>query len=61
MLIQYIWFQEFVGNMDSDGTVSHIFDCPFVARFVRVEVIYYVGKASMRLDLIGCPTNAGIH
>ena len=47
--------------MDSDGTVSHIFDCPFVARFVRVEVINYVGKASMRLDLIGCPTNAGIH
>lgn len=53
-------FQVFVGNSDTDTPVTHIFDCPFVARYVRVDVVNAVGITSMRWDLIGCPTNAGM-
>ena len=40
--------------------MTHMFDCPITARFIRIEVKDYYSKASLRFDLIGCPTNAGI-
>lgn len=47
----------FIGNTDSDTPITNMFDCPFTARFVRVEVQGYVGNASLRVEFIGCPTN----
>lgn len=47
----------FIGNTDGDTIVTHMFDCPITARFVRIEVKDYVSRPSLRFELIGCPTN----
>lgn len=54
-----IFFQIFIGNTDPDTIVTHMFDCPVSARFVRLEIKDYVGRPSLRMDIIGCPTNTG--
>ncbi|XP_045208431.2 uncharacterized protein LOC123560269 [Mercenaria mercenaria] len=47
----------FIGNTDTYTLVTHMFDCPFTARFIRVEVLQNHGHPSMRLELLGCPSN----
>ena len=53
------YLQVFIGNTDGDTIVTHMFDCPITARFVRIEVKDYVSRPSLRFELIGCPTNTG--
>ncbi|WAR04321.1 CPXM1-like protein [Mya arenaria] len=50
--------QVFVGNTDTDTPITHIFPCPIVARYIRLQVVSHVGRPSLRLELIGCPTNS---
>ncbi|GIX94553.1 SCO-spondin, partial [Caerostris darwini] len=44
----------FSGNFDGTTEVKHLFKPPFEAKLVRLEPLTWVGKISLRLELLGC-------
>lgn len=44
----------FPGNNDEDSLVTHILECPFIARFVRLLPQSWTNHIALRFDVIGC-------
>ncbi|XP_062614315.1 uncharacterized protein LOC134276051 isoform X2 [Saccostrea cucullata] len=49
----------FVGNTDENSTVSHNFDCPVIAKCIRINPLEWNNHISMRFDLLGCALDTG--
>ncbi|XP_064618454.1 inactive carboxypeptidase-like protein X2 [Liolophura sinensis] len=44
----------FQGNVDQDSPVVHMFQCPVIARFLRINPQTWLNHISLRFDVIGC-------
>lgn len=44
----------FQGNIDQDSLVTHMFDCPFIARFLRLHPQSWHNQIALRFDALGC-------
>ena len=56
----YCWrnllsLQFFKGNADEDTPVTNMFQCPVIAKCIRINPLDWKNNIGMRLDLIGCP------
>lgn len=45
----------FKGNSDADTPVTNMFQCPVIAKCIRINPLDWKNNIGMRLDLIGCP------
>ena len=50
----------FPGNNDEDSLVTHMLECPFIARFVRLLPQSWTNHIALRFDVIGCQAVTGI-
>ena len=51
--------QLFKGNTDDDTLVTHMMDCPFIARFLRLHPQDWINHVALRFDAIGCQAITG--
>ena len=52
-------FQIFPGNIDDDSLVTHMLDCPVIARYIRILPQGWTNHIAMRFDVIGCQAVTG--
>ncbi|XP_073343147.1 coagulation factor VIII [Pagrus major] len=48
----------FYGNMDSSKVKHNVFAPPFVARYVRIQPVFFRQTPALRLELLGCDVNS---
>ncbi|KAK3093972.1 hypothetical protein FSP39_022381 [Pinctada imbricata] len=49
----------FKGNSDENTIESHDFDCPVIAKCIRINPLEWHNHISMRFDLLGCHLDTG--
>lgn len=49
--------QVFPGNVDNDGTKTHLFDPPIIAQYVRLLPLVCRRACTLRMELVGCELN----
>nr|XP_022322146.1 uncharacterized protein LOC111123822 isoform X3 [Crassostrea virginica] len=49
----------FLGNTDENSIVTNNFDCPVIAKCVRINPLEWNNHISMRFDLLGCTLDTG--
>ncbi|KAH3701466.1 discoidin, CUB and LCCL domain-containing protein 2-like [Dreissena polymorpha] len=47
----------FTGNTDASSPVTNMFDCPIMAKCIRVNPLGWNKDIAMRVGLLGCPLN----
>uniref|UniRef100_A0A8C4QLF6 F5/8 type C domain-containing protein n=1 Tax=Eptatretus burgeri TaxID=7764 RepID=A0A8C4QLF6_EPTBU len=47
-------FKVFHGNDDSERIQENLLDIPIIARFFRIHPLEYIGRPTLRLEILGC-------
>ena len=44
----------FLGNLDNNSHKKNIFEMPFQARFMRIQLVAWHNRITLRVELLGC-------
>lgn len=55
----FYFLQFFKGNDDENTPQSNMFDCPVIAKCIRVNPLEWSNRIALRFDLTGCALDSG--